>query len=224
MRVLNTIVLCVLGAVAGAAMPLSPKPMKQSAAEVAFNAELNKQAAATNRVILAKSYLQRYPNDVPLGQTAADVIQNSGMNQTEAVAYLRNFAEAHPRDFGPQYYYAYVADDTLLWDDKAHWALAKDSTNFWAWLMWANAEWRKKTPDLDTVTTRLEKAVRLDPSRPEGYLSLGDAYLEKGDWQPAVDTYRAGLVSDPVNNTLHLRLEDAQDRVRKVDQNEKSKN
>jgi predicted Zn-dependent protease len=220
MRVLNTIVLCVLGAAAVAAIPFSPKPMKQSAAEVAFDAELNKQAAATNRVILAKSYLQRYPNDVPLGQTAADVILSSGMNKAEAVTYLRNFAEAHPREFGPQYYYAYVADDTLLWDDKAHWALAKDSTNFWAWLMWANAEWRKKTPDLDTVTTRLEKAVTLDPSRPEGYLSLGDAYLEKGDWQPAVDAYRAGLVSDPVNNTLRLRLEDAQDRVRKAVQPE----
>jgi tetratricopeptide (TPR) repeat protein len=220
MRVLNTIVFCVLGAAAVAAVPLSPKPMKQSAAEIAFDSALVKQGDATKRVILAKSYLERYPKDVPLGQTAADVIYSSSMNKAEAVAYLRNFAEAHPRDFGPQYYYAYAADDTLVWGEKARRVLAKDSTNFWAWLTWANAEWRKQTPDLDTVATRLEKAVMLDPSRPEGYLSLGDVYMEKGDWQPAVDAYRAGLVCDPVNNILRLRLEDAQDRVRKADKAE----
>lgn len=200
-----------------AASKYTPLPMKQSAEEIAFDAEMSRESSPDERVKIAKSYLEQYPNDIPLGRYATDVMRRSSADKTEVIDYLQIFANAHPRDIGPQYYYARIADDTLIWAEKARWALTRDSKNYWAWLMWMAAEWHQSNPDLKLVTERVGKAVSLDPSRPEGYFFLGDAYAEQGDWPQAIEAYEAGLVCDPLDNRLKERLEDANDRLKKAE-------
>lgn len=202
---------------ATAAGKYNPQSMKQSAEEIAFDAEMSRESSSEERMKIAKSYLERYPNDIPLGRYATDVMRRSSADKTEVIDYLQTFANAHPRDIGPQYYYARIADDTLIWEEKARWALAKDSKNFWAWLMWMAAEWHQSNPDLKLVTERVGRAVSLDPSRPEGYFFLGDAFAEQGDWPQAIEAYEAGLVCDPLDNRLRERLEDANDRLKKAE-------
>jgi tetratricopeptide (TPR) repeat protein len=190
--------------------------MKQSDAELAFDAAIAKEGDAGTRLTLARDYLERYPEDIPLVQTAAEVVKQSRGNPADATAEMRTYADKHFRLIGPQYAYALVAEDTLIWDAKARWALAKDSTSCWAWLMWTAAEWYKSKPDSNLVFKRIARAIKLDPSRPEGYLNLGDWYALQGKWTDATEAYQAGLVCDPENNYLRLRIEDIKDRLKKA--------
>ena len=204
-----------LAAAAFAAPHFQPKVMQLSPEEIAMEEEIMATQAPMERVRIARSYLERYYDNVPLGRYASDLIRRHSDRKEDAVEYLREFAAMHPREIGPQYYYARIADDTLLWEKKARWAIEKDSTSNWAWLMWMAAEWHKSKPDMKLVTERVEKAVALDPSRPEGYFFLGDAYAEQNRWDDAIAAYEAGLVAEPGNGRLQLRLEDAKDRMRK---------
>ena len=213
MKLLLVIGVCALATLASG--QYHPQPMKQSEAEAEFCAAVDKEGNATERLRIAKEYLERYPNDVPLGRYAASIIYQSSIHKSDAVEYLRMFADAHHREIGPQYYYARIADDTLIWDEKARWALARDSTNYWAWLMWMAAEWHKSNPEMSSVMTRIEKAIALDSSRPEAFMFLGDAHGEQGNWLSAIEAYEAGLVCDSSSNPLRLRLEDAKDELRK---------
>ena len=204
-----------LTAIAVADIKFAPKPVKASEAEINLEKDVNATSSMISRLQIAKNYLERHPNDVPMGRFASDVIAQNSERKADAVDYLKQFSEIHLREIGPQYYYARSVDDTLIWDQKARWALAKDSTNYWGWLMWMEAEWHKSKPDLDAVVQRLEHAVTLDPSRPEGYYFLGDAYGEQGNWPDAIETYQAGLICDPTNDFIRQHLEDAKDRLKK---------
>lgn len=209
--------LIVLALVTGAsAMEFQPRPIQPSEAEVALEREILGTLAPMERVRIAQRYLENHPSDVPMGRFATDVLRRSSDRREDAIAWLREFAANHSNEIGPQYNYARIADDTLVWDEKARWALAKDSTSNWAWLMWMAAEWHKSRPDLERVVERIERAMELDPSRPEVYIFLGDAYAEQGKLDAAFDAWKAGLVADPRNDYLRQRLEDAKDRVRKA--------
>jgi tetratricopeptide (TPR) repeat protein len=221
----TVIVVLLFGVIAAgaSAMEYHPQPMQKTAAESAFEKEVLGISSTVTLLQTAKEYMERYPDDVPLGVYASDVIYRSSERKAEALDYIGEFAAAHWREIGAQYYYARLAQDTLVWDQKARWALAKDSTSFWAWLMWVEAEWHKSNPDMEAVIDRLQHAVSLDPSRPEGYLELGRAYTEQGEWEEARDAYQAGLVCDPGNDYIRQRLEDIKDRVHLIQQEKESK-
>ncbi len=178
----------------------NPSPVKKSAAEIEFRAVLEMESDPGRRMQIARDFVTRHVEDVPLGRLAGDIMRKAGKEQAEV--FFRVLSDEHPESIAACYYYARIADDTLIWEEKARWALAKDSSNYWGWLMFMAAEWHKHQPDLALVYERVARAIQLDPSRPEGYLFLGQYYEETDQWMDAYEAYRAGLVCDSTNAIL----------------------
>jgi hypothetical protein len=190
-----------------ATTPFNPQPIKRTPAEVEFRSALEKEGNPAQRMQIAQDFVTRFPDDIPLGRLAADELKKGRNGQSWAATFFKKLSEDHPGMIGPQYYYARVADDTLVWEETARFALAQDSTNSWAWLMWMAAEWHKTNPDMEHVRERVIKSIMLDPSRPEGYMFLGQWFEEKQDTVGAIEAYMAGLVCDPEHSGCKKSLE-----------------
>ncbi len=191
----------------------NPSLCTKSPAEIEFRAALDKEEDSAKRMQLAEAYVTRHLEDVPLGRLAGDVIRRANKENTWSRVFFKKLADEHPESIAAQYYYARAADDTTVWSEKARWVLAKDSTNYWGWLMFMAAEWHRGAPDLDLVYQRVTRAIQLDPSRPEGYMFLGQYYEEKALWMDAFEAYRAGLVCDPESKILQRGVEEMETKL-----------
>lgn len=194
-------------ALALATTPFNPQPVTRSAAEIEFRAALDSASGPGQRMIIAENFAMRHPDDVPLVRLAADELKQGRNGQSFVITFFKKLSEDHPELLAPRYAYARVADDTLVWDAEARWALAQDSTNSWAWLMWMAAEWHKAQPDAESVRERVMRSIQLDASRPEGFMFLGQWYEEHKDTVGAIEAYKAGLVCDPEHRICQQSLE-----------------
>lgn len=207
MKASSTIFLLAFTSLTLATTPFNPQPMNPSAAEIEFRAALEMESDTLQRMQLAQEFVTRFPEDVPLGRLASDELRKGRNGASWAKIFFKKLSDDHPDLLGPHYYYARVADDTLIWDEQASWALAHDSTSSWAWLMWMAAEWHKAKPDMEAVRERAIKSINLDSSRPEGFMFMGQWYEEMQDTVGAIEAYKAGLVCDPEHRVCKMSLE-----------------
>ena len=51
-----------------------------------------------------------------------------------------------------------------------------------------------------------KKAIRIDPSIPSFYVSMGDTYQEMGEYENASDAYKRGIKRDPTNKQIFKKI------------------
>lgn len=185
------------------AWAVGPVPVTRSDAEIAVrdaNLAVLDSAARLERGL---ALLEQYPADVPAGK---EVQKSIAKLLPDPQSYFR---DRHSRLQNPATFYLYARSTnfTLPEQEVESW-LERDRGNYWLWLCYMATEWHKESPDQSKVEERIEQAILLDPSRPEGYSFLGMLYDEQNDLKAAREAYESGLVCDPQDEIMRSRLLD----------------
>lgn len=171
----------------------SPVAVAPSAGETAFASALAAATTDSAKLQLALQALDAYPEDIPVGRAAQDVIFRY-KDDPEGFFAARAKDSASP---AAHYLNGRATSDTLLMTREAEWLLAKDPHSFWGHQLAGDAEWSKAHPDMARVEEHLQASIATDPSRPEGYLNLGYLYEDQEKWPAARAAFEAGAVADP---------------------------
>ncbi|NUO18915.1 hypothetical protein HUU59_05650 [bacterium] len=189
-----------------AALPawaIGPAPVSRSLGEIAVQ-EANLAALdSAARIERGIALLEQFPDDVPAGREVQKAI---GKLLPDSRAYFRTRYE-RLNTSATFYLYARATNFTLEESEIESW-IEREPDNFWLRLCHMAAEWHKETPDLNIVEERVEQAIQLNPSRPEGYSFLGMLYDERNDLKSAREAYESGLVCDPQDEHMRSRLLD----------------
>lgn len=185
------------------ALAVGPAPVTRSAAEIAVSEAKLHKLDSTARLERGIALLDQYPADVPAGKEVQKAI---GKLLPDAQAFFR---DRHMKLQNPASFYLYArsTDFTLPEQDVQAW-LEREPDNYWLWLCIMATEWHKDSPDLAKVQERIERAIVLDPSRPEGYSFLGMFHDEQSDFKSAREAYESGLTADPADKAMRSRLLD----------------
>jgi hypothetical protein len=151
---------------------------------------------------VAEAALKANPEDIPLGRTAEEIILKF---RDDPVSFFKARTEKS-ESIAAHYLYGDICGranaDTVIGEREAAWILKKDSTNFWGHLLAGDAAWNYSKPDLARVQKEYEAAIAADPSRTEGYESLGFLFEDSEKWPEARAAFDAGGVTDPISTII----------------------
>jgi tetratricopeptide (TPR) repeat protein len=191
----------------------TPQPRVLSTAENEFDSIIAKTEADSAQVQLAKEFLDKYPDDIPLGRQAQNILNRK--SDTSADWYKQRM-EANPTATN-RYLWARASQDPEVMTAQSEWLMANDPDNFWGYYLAATTAWDAKEPDMDKVIGLFEQAVAKDPARYDGYLWLGYAYEEAGKPEQALEVFKAAEVVDPTDESpkqamlgLYAEMKDAE--------------
>jgi len=182
-------VLCALSIAFGYA----PQPKVTSPAEASFDSALATATTDEAQVQLAKEFLDKYPDNIPVGRQAQNILNRK--SDTSADWYKQRM-EANPTATN-RYLWARASQDPEIMMAQAEWLMANEPDNFWGYYLAASTLWDAEKPDMDKVIGYFEQAVAKDPARYEGYLYLGYAYEDAGKPEKALEVFTAAEVVDP---------------------------
>ncbi|MBL0061477.1 MAG: hypothetical protein IPP40_08350 [bacterium] len=185
------------------AFAVGPAPVTRSAAELAVSEAKLSKLDSTVRLEQGIALLEQFPADVPAGKEVQKAIIKL-LPDPQTYFRERHTKLQNPASF---YLYARATDFTLPEQDVQAW-LDREPDNYWLWLCYMATEWHKESPDRAKVLERIEKAIIIDPSRPEGYSFLGMFFDEQNDLKSAREAYESGLIADPADKAMRSRLLD----------------
>ncbi len=180
-----------------------------SAAYTELRAALDTCVATSSAIRLARTFMERYPDDVALQVLATSLRYD--LTTAEQETYYRSRAEKQPANAVAQYLAARV---TYNPDQAQHYAeaiLSKESDNYWGHLLLGRSySWRENLSDDEFAQgeQELKRALELNNSQPYAVESLGYLYLQRGDTTRADKAYAKLMEMDPGEyGHLRLRLE-----------------
>lgn len=185
-------------AVATTAWAYNPVPLKKSAVETELSAALEQAHSDSAKLKIAEDALNARPDDVAMARIAQDVIMKF---KTDPVDYFKNRAETS-QSVAAHYLYGWAEEDRKIKTREAAWILKKEPHNFWGHMLAADAEWAKDKPNYTILRKQISDAIAADPSRPEGYLSMGFAFEDEEKWPEARQAFEAGAVCDPASMAI----------------------
>lgn len=180
---------------------VEPKPQVKSAAELAWEA-IPDSIPDEEQVRLAKEYLDKHPNDIPLLRSVQNILNRKSDLTPE---FWQGRMEQNPTTAN-RYLWARKAGESAEMKKQADWIMENDQENFWGYYLAAVAESYKETPDLAVVIRYFDQAIAKDPSRPEGWYFCADANEQAGNLDRALECYQAGLVVDPTDKSLEMSI------------------
>lgn len=175
------------------AFSATPQVMVKSDGVNAYEAALEAASTDEAKVAIAREYLDKYPNDIPMLRSAQNVLNRSSDLKPE---FWKERMDANPTAAN-RYLWARKSGDAAEMQVQAGWMMQNDPKNFWGYYLAAVAEWQKETPDLKIVSNYFAQAIEKDPSRPEGWGYAAQAYEEQEDWANALKMYEAEMVVEP---------------------------
>lgn len=186
---------------AAAGWAVEPQPLAKSAGEVAWDA-IPSDTPDEEQVRLAKEYLDKYPDDIPLLRSVQNVLNRKS---DLAAEFWKERMDKNPTAAN-RYLYARKTGDAAVMKEQAEWIVANDPKNFWGDYLLAVAEMQKEEPDLKYIVGKFESALVKDPARPEGWMYGADAYEQMKDWDNALRMYQALLVVDPTDKSPNMSM------------------
>lgn len=173
-----------------------PQPKQVSQAETEFQAALAKAEQDEAQVELALEFLDKYPDNIPLGREAQNILSRKSDKPAE---WFKERMDADPTGTN-RYLWARASGDPEIMHKQADWLIENDPENFWGPYLKAVAFWTEEEPALEKVTAEFEKAVALDPARFEGFIWMAYAYQEHDELDKALAAFDAAGVVDPESN------------------------
>lgn len=180
---------------------VEPKPQVKSAAELAWEA-IPDTIPDEEQVRVAKEYLDKYPNDIPLLRSVQNILNRKSDLTPE---FWKARMEQNPTSAN-RYLWARKTGESAEMKKQADWIMENDKESFWGYYLAAASEMSKDAPDFAVATGFYDQAIAKDPSRPEGWYFCADANEQAGNLDRAIECYRAGLVVDPSDKSLEMSI------------------
>ena len=184
-----------------AAWAVEPQPAQKTAAELAWEA-IPDTIPDADQVTVAKEYLDKYPNEIPLLRNVQGILNRKS---DLTVEFWKERMDKTPTSAN-RYLYARKTGDAAEMKTQSEWIMKNDSDNFWGYYLAAVAEWSKEEHDAKVVANFFEQAIAKDPSRPEGWGYAAEAYEETKDWDNALRCYQASMVVEPESSSPKMSM------------------
>ncbi|MBU0691893.1 hypothetical protein KKH18_08770 [bacterium] len=190
----------------------APQPKVVTQAETEFEAALATAETDEAQIELAKEYLDNYPDNIPLGRSAQNILNRKSDTPPD---WYKTRKEAAPTSTN-RYLWARASQDHDVMVEQANWMMENDAENFWGYYLAATAEWDTEEPDMDKVIGYFEQALAKDPAQYTGYLWLGYAYEDANKPEQALEVFKAAKIVDPEDDSpkqamlgLYAQMKDA---------------
>ncbi|MFZ5432765.1 MAG: tetratricopeptide repeat protein [Calditrichota bacterium] len=195
MHILIALLTIVLATSAGAFQPVAGQ---KSVAEQEIGALL--EAAATDSVKkdIAKSFFNKYPDDIPGGRIAQDILLK---NLEDPITFFKKRLEQQ-ETLANRYWYGRASRDSVIMAETAKLILNDYPDNYWGHELAGYAEWYRAKPDTGVLIREFRAAIKADPSRPEAYLYLGWVYWDEEQWPEMREALEAGAIADPTDKSI----------------------